>query len=60
MLEEEALVTLDVDTLAVNPIVVKADGFPGILNVSDARQVQFPQQYEFPPQGDRPTAAGSV
>lgn len=59
-LEEEALVTLDIDVLEANPIVVKGDGFPGRLNVSVPRQVQFPQQYVFPPHGISPTAAESV
>ena len=59
MLEEEALATVDVDRIAT-PIVVKGDGFPGILNVSFFRQWQTPQQYAFPPQGVNPTAAGSV
>ena len=59
--KEETLVPLGVDVLSANPIVVKGDGSPRILNTAvSLRQVQFPQQYDVPPQGVSPTAAGSV
>lgn len=60
MLEEEALAAVDVDRIAAIPMVVKGDGFPGILNVSFFKQAQTPQQYAFPPQGITPTVAGSA